>query len=770
MRFTSLVFFLFLAQLVFSQGEYNIWYFGNNAGMDFNGGAPVALTNGVLNTDEGSSSICDAAGNLLFYTDGITVWNRNHAVMPNGTGLHGDGSSIQAALVIKQPGSSTIYYVFTTDNNAEANGMKYSIVDMTLDGGLGNVTTKNVALVTPCAEKLIAIPHANCTDIWVLTHGYGNNTFYAYLVTAVGVNPAITTNVGTSHNGGSAGAFNSALGTMKASPNGSKIAVCDQYNEIFEVFDFNPATGVVSNTLSLSPIYRAFGTEFSADGTKLYVSERQGSQLWQFDLSAGSTAAIQASKTLISNAGSYNYGALQRGPDDKIYMARDAQTSLGVINNPDALGAACNYVENGFNLGGQTCQEGLPTIAMITPQLTLVVNDSINFDTAICLGESVTLSVTGANTYLWSTGDTGSIFTVSPTNTTSYSVTGTHSGGCTGSAIATINVNPNPVLSVTTTDDYCNTNSGIAVVTPSAGQSPYIYNWNSTPAQTSGTASGLPAGTYTVTVTDDNGCSSTIDAVINTDPGFTLNGNSIDESCDQMNGEAEVIVNGALNPLSYSWSHDPGLNSPTATGLSAGTYTVTVDDGSCQAEIDITVNGTPGATAGFIVNPSEADIDNAFFTVTDQSIGATMWYYTFGDGASSSLQNPTHTYTSEGTFTITQLVDDGYGCTDSTSLSVIVEGNFAFYVPNAFSPNGDNKNDYFLPHGVGLDLDTYYIRIYDRWGRTVFVSHDINQPWDGEYVENDVDQTPTSVFSYYITFKTTAGEQMEYYGHVTTLP
>jgi len=299
-----IVFLLGLGLKGFSQGEYNIWYFGFNAGIDFNGGAPVALTNGALSTSEGSSSISDAAGNLLFYTDGISVWNRNHSVMPNGTGLHGNSSSIQAALIIKQPGTTDIYYVFTTTNNATAYGMKYSVVNMTLNGGLGDVTTKNIALVTPCGEKLAAVPHTNCTDIWILTHGYNNNTFYAYLLTSTGVNPAITSNVGASHNGGSAGAFNSALGAMKASPDGTQLAVCDQYSGLFEVFDFNAGTGVVSNTLSLSPIYRAFGTEFSPDGSKVYVSERQGSQLWQFDLSAGSTAAIQASKTLISNAGS----------------------------------------------------------------------------------------------------------------------------------------------------------------------------------------------------------------------------------------------------------------------------------------------------------------------------------------------------------------------------------------------------------------------------------------------------------------------------------
>ncbi len=969
---------------VFSQGEYNIWYFGNFAGMDFNGGAPVALTNGSLNTNEGSSSISDAGGNLLFYTDGISVWNSTHALMPNGTGLHGNSSSIQAALIIKQPGSSSIYYVFTTTNNANANGMKYSIVDMTLNGGLGDVTTKNVPLVTPCGEKLIAIPHSNCNDIWVLTHGYGNNTFYAYLVTSAGVGAAVTTNVGSAHNGGSPGAFNSALGTMKPSPDGTKIAVCDQYSDIFEVFDFDASTGVVSNTLSLSSIYRAFGTEFSDDGTKLYVTERQGSQMWQFNLAAGSAAAIQASKTLITSAGSYNYGALQRGPDGKIYLARDAQTSLGVINNPNALGAACNYVENGFNLGGMTCQEGLPTIAMLTAQLNLTVNNFINFDTTICLGESATLTVSGADTYVWSTGSTNNSITVSPTTTTVYTVTGTATGGCTGTISATVNVSPlptvtatasptsictgqsstltasgantytwstggtgssisvspasnttytvtgtsvdgctgtasvsvtvsssptitltatppsicegesstltaggattytwstsatgtsitvnplttttytvtgssggtctntatidvvvnplptisvsdeeicegqtatlsasggnsyiwssggtastenvspivntmyyvtgtdangcsnidsatvtvntNPSVTTTTTPETCNGANGSATANPTGGLNPYLYEWSTSPAQTTNPATNLIAGTYTVTVTDDNGCTATADAIVDSQDGFTLSSTSTDEHCEQGDGTATVIVTGATSPLTYTWSHDPVLNSPNATGLTAGTYTVTVDDGTCQESIDITVYALPGPIAGFNVNPTQAELDNAFFTITDLSIGATSWLYYFDDGNSSTLQNPTHTYTSEGDYTITQYVYDDNGCADSTTMIVSVEGLFAFYVPNAFSPNGDNRNDYFLPKGVGINTDTWYMRIYDRWGRTVFVSTDINQPWDGEYHLEDINKTPTGVFAYYITFKTNAGLKMEYYGHVITLP
>ena len=126
-----------LTNIVRGQGEGNIWYFGANAGIDFNSGTATAVTNGSLNSFEGCASICDAGGNLLFYTDGVTVFNSNHAAMPNGTGLSGHDNSTQSAIIVKKPGSTSKYYIFTTDFQANINGLQYSEVDMTLQGGLG---------------------------------------------------------------------------------------------------------------------------------------------------------------------------------------------------------------------------------------------------------------------------------------------------------------------------------------------------------------------------------------------------------------------------------------------------------------------------------------------------------------------------------------------------------------------------------------------------------------------------------------------------------
>ena len=230
-----LLLFVFILSLsCYAQGEANIWYFGDHAGLDFNSGNPVVLTNGKLNTYEGCATISNSAGQLLFYTDGITVWNKNHQIMPNGNGLKGDPSSSQSAIIVPKPNQSNIYYIFTVDFEAHPNGCQYSEVDMNLNGGLGNVTSnKNIPLVTPVCEKLTAVKNASGDGYWVVLHGYGNNSFIAYSITTAGVNlTPIISNVGTKIETD----FTRTLGYLKFSPDGTKLISCN-YKVNVELFD-----------------------------------------------------------------------------------------------------------------------------------------------------------------------------------------------------------------------------------------------------------------------------------------------------------------------------------------------------------------------------------------------------------------------------------------------------------------------------------------------------------------------------------------------------
>lgn len=153
-----------------AQHETDHWFFGVHAGLDFSSGIVVAESGGQVYTNEGCSSMSDASGNLLFYTDGITVWNRNHEEMPSGTGLDGGSSSTQAALIVPDPAGVSKYYVFTTDETGGPNGFRFSIVDMTLQGGLGDVAIKDSLVRDTVTEKLAAVRQGHKGDYWIAVH------------------------------------------------------------------------------------------------------------------------------------------------------------------------------------------------------------------------------------------------------------------------------------------------------------------------------------------------------------------------------------------------------------------------------------------------------------------------------------------------------------------------------------------------------------------------------------------------------------------------
>lgn len=342
--------------------QTNIWYFGLKAGLDFSSGKPVSLTNSLMATNEGCASIADNNGNLLFYTNGVYVWNKQHQLMPNGFRLMGHRSSTQSAIIVPKPGSLTQYYIFTTDLQSQAYGMRYSVVDMTQHNGNGDIIQKNVFVTSPITEKITAVKHQNNRDIWVIVHKWNSDAFAAFLVTDKGVSKEpVISSIGTVHRGKSKG----AIGCMKASPDGRKIAVAVWRDlNCFEVFDFDNTAGKLSNRIHLEPYPEAYGVEFSPDCSKLYGTTNGiggvEPQLWQFNLKAGNRNAIQNSAILIATSASDKIGALQLGPDGKIYLAKEDDNYLGVILNPNAPGWSCRYLDQGVSLGDRKAKLGLP--------------------------------------------------------------------------------------------------------------------------------------------------------------------------------------------------------------------------------------------------------------------------------------------------------------------------------------------------------------------------------------------------------------------------
>ena len=396
MKKLLLILMLAIFTIGYTQNHSNIWYFGHNAGLDFNSGDPVVLTNGELSTDEGCASISTTDGTLLFYTDGITVYNSQHNVMVNGTGLLGDASSSQSAIIVPKPCAPNIYYIFTTAQVGLEAGLRYSEVDMEMAGGLGAVTNnKNILLTTPVCEKITAVPKADGTGFWVLTHGFGNNQFLAYSVTPDGVSlsPVLS-------NSGSAIIQQiSTIGCLTPSHDGTKL-VCSNWVQNTELFDFDPMSGVVSNGQVLDPAPFGFGAEFSPSGNVLYISTGNGNttDLVQYDLTAPD---IPASAFFLGTTATW-FGALQLAPDGKIYIANSYSPNLYAINNPDVLGTGCGYTINAITLPNEVFF-GLPQEILLRPAVSIDVTAQ-----DVCLGNPTVFGVAACQpitSVIWDFGD-----------------------------------------------------------------------------------------------------------------------------------------------------------------------------------------------------------------------------------------------------------------------------------------------------------------------------------------------------------------------------
>ncbi len=516
----GLRFLLLLPLIGFSQAEASHWYFGNGAGLifDVNAGT-VTSTNaasGTINTSEGCSSISDLSGNLLFYTDGRNIWDKNYTIMPNanyaaGTGLMGDPSSTSSGLIIPKPGNSNQYYVFTVDEphhqNAYAfpnqgpanaagntvgtydsggsvpnaddgfnNGLAYTLVDLSLNAGDGDVVTseKNIQLTTydpsiesqnsyKCSEKITAVEHSDGQSYWVVTHF--RDRFYSFRVEASGVNTtAVVTTTTTLIS--ELGYRRNAIGYMKASPDGTKIALCHRQNGTAQgqnsnntgsvmLYDFDNATGLVSNPRNLYPNSGPYGVEFSQESTKLYVTANQS--VIQFDLEAANPA-----QTINTVYNGFDFiGALQLGPDGKIYVANtDNYATMDVINAPDEAGVLCDY-----NYAGITLAPGTTGVIGLPPFIQSFFLASIVFENA-CVDQSTLFDVNSSQDFdsiLWTFGDgTGTSNENSPsytyTSAGSYTVTaeitsGTEVNTFTETIIITENPIANPIVDIDVCDE-----------------------------------------------------------------------------------------------------------------------------------------------------------------------------------------------------------------------------------------------------------------------------------------------------------------------------
>jgi hypothetical protein len=487
-----------------AQLQNNQWRFGFNSAIDFNTN-PISFPTGTAlptidpplitgNQIEGTASIADRnTGELLFYTDGVTIWNALNQPMPNGSDLGGSDvlSSYMAAVIVPIPGgcNSTKYYVFCIDDYEEgSDGITYSVVDMSLDNGLGDVVAgqKSIPLYDNETEVLLAYPKSSGDGYWIISNGSDPNvpTLAAFEVTALGVNPVpVISPVNVN-------------GSGKLNYLGNRFACQSVFdNSIgeflgFTLYDFDASTGEFSNPVNINflvpgDVLQYF--EFTFDDHYLYAGANNS--FYQLDLSSGDPASIAASGALIPFTNTTGaYGVAQMGPDGNLYQVIGG--TLYRIENPNNPAASIGPIS-------ALPAEVAPFYAL--PQWIHVLGESGSDETII------DLAVNACEPYTLPDGTTTNIPGV-------YSYTLITQGGCDSIVNLTLSFTQPPQITITQNALGCGAQSEVEIT--ATGNSTYTYSIPEVSIENSTGIFTLSSGTYTATVSDTENCTVTESLVV----------------------------------------------------------------------------------------------------------------------------------------------------------------------------------------------------------------------------------------------------------------
>lgn len=684
--------------------QNNIWYFGTRSGIVFDPApgalSPVALGNSSMIADEGCSSICDTSGNLLFYSNGVTIYNRNHQVMLNGDGLDGNISTVQSCIIVPAPGKPYLFYVFTADaiENAYQKGYRYSIVDMRADNGNGAVISKNILLYAPSTERLTATRHANGVDVWIITNDNLSNIFRSWLLDCndLQASPVISVagpvmNLYETMN----------VGALRTSPDGKllcqthfpDITVGGSPGNFFQLFDFDNATGIISNARSIAvPGVRYINCEYSPDSKLLYMTRPYDTVFEQFEPTLSTTAAITNSRIMIT-ASKTIYG-IQLGPDEKIYLAAPGPY-LDVINKPNLKGVSCNYQAH---------------------QVPLINNAQLGFPSFV------------------------NDLAVDPYNNFTYQVLDSCSGAIQFNGLT--NIGGTNIWSWDFGDgNTSNLQNPIHLFTPATQQ--YFVKLT--------ISSSLQCGRKFLKSKIINPT-----GAVSSKAGF-----DILNVCDS--GYVRFVNTSTfLQDFSgqFIWDFGDGNTSnamyPIHTYAGAGSYDIKLKLKNNASCLDDSIT---------------RHLDLARFTIHTSPvqpilIGETVPLYVSGGGnkfqwtptswlSNPNIKNPVAMPLNDITYKVT--ATDNEGCKSEDSVFIKVMPLNDFYVPTAFTPNNDGKNDQIRPF-FGAKFTLKEFSIFNRWGQKIFSTSERGVGWNGKV--NNIIQN-TGVYVWVINASDDAGVHYE---------
>lgn len=425
---------------------------------------------------------------------------------------------------------------------------------------------------------------------------------------------------------------------------------------------------------------------------------------------------------------------------------------------------------------------GILITALVTVNVHLV---SLAINQPLCSGDSgsVTASVFGnlvGPSFTWLPGgptagvDSANIWMSSigdlpPGN---YSVMVTDPGACTDVETFTITAPPPVVVTASNDTSICSGDALLLQAAPAGGTPGYAVVWSpSGPAVAPTTTT-----TFAAIATDANGCNSPADSVIVTvfPPVQAQFSNSLAEGCETW---CVTFTDDTPGSAASDWSFGDGN---TGSGnlvqhcySDDGLYTVVListDANGCSGTItqQELVNVLPAPTAGFQPFPPVAIITDPSFLFLDASTGASQWSWSFGDpeNSVSGEVSPGFMYADVGCYTVEQIVTSNEGCVDTASTLVCVEGEFALFVPNAFTPDGDGVNDGFLPITSVRQPSLFEFDIFDRWGQPIFSSASVDEAWDGSQKGME---TPQGVYAWRLRLRDSENLLHSAQGHVVLL-
>ncbi len=734
-KYTKRLFLISICMLTLqcsnAQLQNRIWWFGDYGGINFSTSPPTPAFTPVgspLYAPEAAATYCDpVTGQLKLFTNSVEIIDRNGNNIQGSGALAGATTATQTVIVPK-PGSSSLVYVFTVHGFAGlwiggglGGGLNYTIIDLSLNGGLGAAVSTDVFLTGPTTEKLVAVKGCTGKDYWIVSHLWNSNAFYSYHLTDTGLNPIpVISNVGAVHaNSGGPNPGYEAIGQMKISRDYKKLAVAiGKGIQRFELFNFDNATGQVGSLIfsdNSFPMFNGlqslYGCEFSPDGSKLYLSEETQNfeYIFQYNLSSGVPATMLATRTLVLNQGfATSYGGLQLGPDGRIYVAK-GESTLDVVRNPNAAGAACNYQVDGFAMAGfGTAILGLPNLV----DIDIPVPETASLSWRGCGVNTQALSFINGpwplpiTSFSWNFGDTISgaqNFSSIRNPQHTFSANGSYTVrlivgyGCVyDTLVQTINVANCPITTITgikISGDTCNASAAIAFQAEGISSSPYFFwNFNDPASGTNDTITitGLSPSPFPVHTFSAPGIYNV--CVSLQEPGSPVSQVcrrvTIGLCCNGITTFSTTTQSVCSNQLPYTWNgtayNAAGTFTKTlvnAVGCdSIATLVLTVKQNSssitnqsiCNNQFPYTWNGTAYNAAGTftktLINAAGCDsiatlvltVKQNSFSITNQSICSDQFPYTWNGTA----------YNAAGTFT--KRLINTVGCDSVATLNLTV--------------------------------------------------------------------------------------------------